>query len=59
MTKQDLIKDKANKLQYNLHYHFLNTDDNWNIPNNMPFMNEFLRDIENLCNEILTVNQPH
>lgn len=34
-----------------LQYHFSNPNGEWNIPNDMPFMKEFLNEVKKLCEE--------
>lgn len=41
--------NQAEIVKQRIHYHFAKTDDNWNIPKDMPFMKEFLNEVKNLC----------
>ena len=42
--KDKLVKEK-------LDYFFKGTTDKWNIPQELPFLKEFLNDVEELCNQ--------
>ena len=45
------IKVQSMIVKQRLLYHFASTTkDKWNIPKNMPFMNEFLNEVLKLCN---------
>jgi len=42
MKQAEIVKQRLN-------YHFRKTDGGWLIPENMPFMNEFLNEVSKLC----------
>lgn len=42
-TQSKIVSDR-------LSYHFGNPHGGWNIPQNMPFMKEFLNEVQKLCN---------
>ncbi len=50
MTKEDFkdLKRQAQIVYERLHYHFANVDGSWNIPEDMPFMKEFLNTVSKL-----------
>lgn len=41
--------DQQRIVSERLTYHFANVDGSWNIPDGMPFMNEFLNEVRKLC----------
>ena len=43
MDQREIVKQR-------LTYHFKNTDGSWNSPEGMPFMKEFLDEVEKLAN---------
>lgn len=44
MNQKQIVKERLN-------YHFKNADGSWNVPNGMPFMNEFLNEVEKLASD--------
>lgn len=40
---------QAEIVKQRLHYHFAKTDGTWDIPKDMPFMKEFLNEVNKLC----------
>lgn len=46
------IEDVANQseiVKQRLHYHFAKVGGGWNIPEGLPFMKEFLNEVDKLC----------
>lgn len=43
------ISEWARKVSERLSYHFASTSGGWNVPKDMPFMQEFLSEIRTLC----------
>lgn len=43
------IKLQSQIVKERLHYHFAKVGGVWNIPKDMPFMNEFLNCVDKLC----------
>lgn len=48
--KTKRLSEQAEIVKQRLHYHFGKVGGGWNIPDNMPFMNEFLNEVEKLAN---------
>lgn len=46
------IKSRAIIVKQRLHYHFAKTDGTWDVPEDMPFMREFLNEVKKLCDVI-------
>jgi hypothetical protein len=44
MTHKERVKER-------LTYHFKNTDGSWNLPQGMPFMKEFLNEVDKLVSD--------
>jgi hypothetical protein len=44
MDQKQIVKERLN-------YHFKNADGSWNIPEGMPFMKEFLNEVEKLASD--------
>lgn len=42
INQSEIVKQKLN-------YHFANLEGGFNVPKNMPFMSEFLKDVKKLC----------
>lgn len=51
--KNNTMKNQAEIVRQRLKYHFGGTDSKWNIPEGMPFMQEFLDEVEKLCEMVL------
>lgn len=58
-TKKNIINHISNNasiqaeiVKQRLNYHFVNTNGKWNVPKEMPFMNEFLNEVKKLCDII-------
>lgn len=49
MTEIDDLHEQSKIVKERLTYHFLKTDGTWDTPKDMPFMKEFLSDVEKLC----------
>lgn len=47
------IKNVAEIVRQRLNYHFAGTNGDWNIPKNIPFMQEFLNEVRTLCDLVL------
>ena len=47
------MEKQAEIVKQRLEYHFRGTDRTWIYPNNLPFMNEFLNEVEKLCDDII------
>jgi len=44
------VENQVEVVKQRLHYHFSDITGGWIIPKNLPFMNEFLNEIDKLCN---------
>lgn len=49
MTTKNTPERQAQIVRERLSYHFANTSGGWNIPPDMPFMQEFLNEVRTLC----------
>lgn len=45
------MSNQSKIVKSNLHYFFKSPSGEWNIPKEMPFLKEFLTDVEKLCEE--------
>ena len=53
------LKKQSDIVKQRLEYHFRGTDGTWIFPNNLPFMNEFLNEVDKMCSQINAENSPH
>jgi len=44
-----MLKEQNEIVKQRLHYHFANSNGEYNIPKDMPFVKEFLSSVDKLC----------
>lgn len=52
MKQEKDLKKQSDIVKQNLKYHFMNTNGDWVIPKNMPFLKEILNDTLKLCDKV-------
>ena len=52
------LHEQVEIVKQRLNYHFLQIDGTWDIPKGLPFMKEFLNEVNKLCS-LAKQSQPH